>query len=252
MEVFKGYASFYDSLYQDKDYSSECDFLEKVFSKYCNKRIISILDLGCGTGNHSILLAERGYLMTGVDISKNMLSFAKEKNLQKNVSINFHERDIRNLSLKKKFDAVILMFAVVSYQVSNSDIRAVFKSIKQHLKPNGIFIFDCWYGPSVTHIKPSKRVKKVNNGNIEIIRIANPVLNKKNKMVTVNFTIYEKKANQILKTVKESHPQRFFFPEEINNFAIKEDLSILEMCPFLSLNKKLSYNDWYMAVIGTT
>jgi predicted TPR repeat methyltransferase len=62
------YADQYDLLYGEKDYDAECDLLEQVFHRYSKGPIQSILDLGCGTGNHSILLARRGYQENGVDL----------------------------------------------------------------------------------------------------------------------------------------------------------------------------------------
>jgi len=85
MDVFNDYARFYDLLYQDKDYKVECDFLEKVFSKFSTRRINSILDLGCGTGSHSLPLAKKGFHLTGVDQSKTMINQAKEKALKENL-----------------------------------------------------------------------------------------------------------------------------------------------------------------------
>ena len=79
MSVFGDYAQFYDSLYQEKDYDIECDFLEKIFTHYAQSPIVSILDLGCGTGGHAIPMAHRGYQVTGVDLSKEMLAQARQK-----------------------------------------------------------------------------------------------------------------------------------------------------------------------------
>jgi len=78
-QVFgQAYADQYDLLYHDKDYEAECDLLEEVFRRYGQEPIKSILDLGCGTGNHAILLARRGYRVTGVDLSADMLAHARE------------------------------------------------------------------------------------------------------------------------------------------------------------------------------
>ena len=75
--VFEDYSKFYDTFYKDKDYSEECDFIESVFQRYSGRPVKTILDLGCGTGGHTIPLAERGYLLTGVDLSAWMLKEAK-------------------------------------------------------------------------------------------------------------------------------------------------------------------------------
>jgi len=79
MKIFQKYANYYDILYQDKDYKKECDFLEKIFEKYSKKRINSILDLGCGTGSHSLILAKRDYEVSGVDLSSQMINRARNK-----------------------------------------------------------------------------------------------------------------------------------------------------------------------------
>lgn len=69
MTVFGKYARFYDTLYQDKNYKKECNFLEAIFRKYSRREIRTIFDLGCGTASHDILLAKRGYNITGIDVS---------------------------------------------------------------------------------------------------------------------------------------------------------------------------------------
>src|SRR5260370_41240685 len=74
------YANAYDVLYQDKDYASECDLIERVFAEYAaGRRVKGVLDLGCGTGGHAVPLAERGYEVVGVDRSAEMLRHAVER-----------------------------------------------------------------------------------------------------------------------------------------------------------------------------
>ena len=107
----QGYADQYDLLYADKDYEAECDSLEQVFHQYGNDPIRTILDLGCGTGNHVFPLSQRGYQVTGVDFSVEMLTQAERK-AKANPAIagynppTFHQGDIRNVDLGQQFDAV--------------------------------------------------------------------------------------------------------------------------------------------------
>lgn len=77
--VFKDYASAYDTLYQEKDYARECDFLEQIFRRYDSALVQNILDLGCGTGGHAIPLVERSYHVTAIDRSPEMIAFARRK-----------------------------------------------------------------------------------------------------------------------------------------------------------------------------
>lgn len=80
MSNFKDYAKFYDALYQDKNYADEVAYIQKVFNKHSKIPVKSILNLGSGTGNHDGLLAEKGYEITGVDLSTDMIKIAEEKN----------------------------------------------------------------------------------------------------------------------------------------------------------------------------
>src|SRR3989344_49475 len=100
MATFKKYAKYYDDLYQEKNYEAECDFLKKIFQRYSKKKILTILDLGCGTGNHDFVLGKRGYKVTGVDFSKEMVAIAKEKNKREKNKIDFLKGDIRKIDLK--------------------------------------------------------------------------------------------------------------------------------------------------------
>src|SRR5262249_51990165 len=114
------YAAAYDTLYEDKDYLAECDLIERVFELYGVGRVRSVLDLGCGTGGHSGPLAERGYEVTGVDRSPHMLERARVRT----AAARFELGEIGSLDLATTFDAVLMMFAVLSYQVGNADVQA--------------------------------------------------------------------------------------------------------------------------------
>jgi ubiquinone/menaquinone biosynthesis C-methylase UbiE len=73
------YADCYDAFYQKKDYEAECDLIERLFKTYASAQIKTVLDLGCGTGNHTISLARRGFEVIGVDRSESMLAQARKK-----------------------------------------------------------------------------------------------------------------------------------------------------------------------------
>ena len=83
------YAHYYELLYSDKNYEKEVDYIKSFLSNYQNKES-SILDLGCGTGNHAEIFASSGYSCTGIDSSKEMINIAKEK-LSQNSSLQFYE-----------------------------------------------------------------------------------------------------------------------------------------------------------------
>ena len=93
-ELFENYAKQYDTENFVQNTESEVDFIEAVLAHDRSRRI---LDIGCGTGRHSIELASRGYLVTGVDLSRGQLRRAREKAAQRNVRLTFEEGDARRL-----------------------------------------------------------------------------------------------------------------------------------------------------------
>lgn len=241
---FEFSAQYYDLLYKDKDYAREFDFLEEIFSLYGKPE--SVLEVGCGTGNYTKILSRRGFKVTGLDVSESMLNVAKAK-----CSCDFVLGDVCDVSLGKKFDACIAMFAVLGYLVENSKIAKALCNIRSHLKPNGLFVFDVWNGLAVMHILPEERVKEIENDEVKIVRFASPKLKASEHVCEVAFKFFiENKGTTQSITSCEKHFVRFFFPKEIEYFLEKAGLKVLKICPFLDLNGKLTEDVWNMTVIA--
>ena len=251
MMVFgKEYASAYDYLYQDKDYKKECDFLEEIFSKFSYK-VESILDLGCGTGGHAIILAKRGYHVVGVDRSEEMIGIAKRKARNEKLSIKFIKSDITDINLNEKFDAIISMFAVISYQTTNIALSNFCRIAKECLISGGVFIFDFWYGPAVISQKPTTCIKEVKLGNDErIVRFTEPFLDILNHTVETRFKVLKLKGYKLISETNENHLMRFLFPQEIKYYLQVAGFKDVKFFPFLKLEKVLTENDWNMTVVA--
>ena len=104
--LFENYGHQYDRESFAQGTMGECDFIEQEIN-YDKK--IKILDIGCGTGRHSIELARRGYTVAGIDLSESLLNRAKEKAVEQNVSVDFMKADARMLSFKNEFNLVIML-----------------------------------------------------------------------------------------------------------------------------------------------
>ncbi len=251
MGVFdREYALAYDNLYQDKDYTKECDFIEAVFKKF-SVDVKRVLDLGCGTGEHALILAKHGYQVMGVDRSQDMLEIAIKKAEKAGLAIKFTAGDLTTIKLQSSFDAVVSMFAVMSYQTSNAAFASACKTAADHLISGGIFIFDCWYGPAVITERPTVRIKEVTlNDSEKIIRLTEPTLDTFTHIVMTCFTLLKIKDDHLINETKESHFMRFLFPQEVKYVLEVAGFSEIEFCPFLRLEKPLSEHDWNMVVIA--
>ncbi|MFX1534863.1 MAG: class I SAM-dependent DNA methyltransferase [Promethearchaeota archaeon] len=243
-ESFEYLAKYYDLIYNDKDYKNEVTFIEDIFKNTHKPK--KILELGCGTGNYTQILLERGYEITGVDISENMLEIAKEK-----CTCNFIRGSIRDISINDRFDACIAMFAVMGYITENSDIVKVLNNIRRHLKPNGLFVFDVWNGLAVLRILPELRIKVIENDEVKILRIADPKLRSFDHICEVNYKLLIlNKVDKTFHEVFEKHIVRFYFPQEIKYFLETAGFEVLKICPFLNLNGKVDETIWNIAVVA--
>ncbi|MGL5807353.1 MAG: class I SAM-dependent DNA methyltransferase, partial [Xenococcaceae cyanobacterium] len=179
MSVFANYSRYYNLLYKDKNYRGEAKFVHELLATHA-PNAKSILELGCGTGIHATLLAELGYEVYGVDLSEGMLEQAQQNlnSLSPELSsrLQFSQGDVRNVRVDRTFDVAISLFHVISYQTSNKDLEDAIITAKTHLKPGGIFLFDCWYGPTVLSDRPAVRVKRLEDEEIIVTRVAEPVM----------------------------------------------------------------------------
>ncbi len=132
------YLYFYsDSLTKERT-KREVNFLIKYLRL---KKSIEILDLACGHGRHSNLLAEHGYRITGIDITKGFLDIAQKDAEKNGVKVNYIKQDMRKISFKNKFDRVLLLFTAFGYFDDKTNLK-VLRNIARTLKPTGLLCFD--------------------------------------------------------------------------------------------------------------
>lgn len=228
------YADTYDLLYYDKDYTAECDLIERLFQTYGDGAIRSVLDLGCGTGNHALPLAECGYEVVGVDRCERMLAQARRKvaTLAKGKRVFFERGDIRSLNLRRQFDAALMMFAVLGYQLENASVLSALRTAHRHLREGGLLIFDVWYGPAVLYQRPSQRIKVIPTPAGKILRVASGDLDIRHHICVVEYHAWRLEEGRLTSETKESHQIRYFFPMELELFLESAGLTLLRLGAF--------------------
>jgi SAM-dependent methyltransferase len=252
-EVFGQYSQYYDLLYKYKDYQGEADYIEKLINRH-SPSSESILDLGCGTGRHAVLMAEKGYSIHGVDLSHEMLQLAEnskeqlEPEVQKRLT--FSHENICKVKLDQKFDVVTSLFHVVSYLKSTEEMKCFLKTAKNHLKPNGVLIFDCWYGPAVLSEPPVVRVKRIENEEIKVTRIAEPDIHYCENSVDVNYQIFIKsKTDGVVEELGEKHTMRYLFHPEILDLFTRVGLSYQDSHEWMT-DKPPGADTWGVCIVG--
>ena len=141
---------YYHLLYKNRDNREAHQFLDLVLQQIPIAPPDSILDLACGKGRHAIYLAEKGFNVTGFDLSPANIEAASEFSHE---HLRFAIKDMRDNLGKEKFDAIFNLFTGFGYFNSDAENFLVFENVKKALKDNGWFLFDYLNEPYVRHLK---------------------------------------------------------------------------------------------------
>lgn len=141
MEAYTSFASVYDTFMDNVPYEEWGEYIYTLLCRYGVKSGI-ILDLGCGTGTMTEILAGYGYDMIGVDNSEDMLELAMEKRIASGHDILYLLQDMREFELYGTVRAVVSVCDSVNYITEPEELAGVFRLVNNYLDPGGIFLFD--------------------------------------------------------------------------------------------------------------
>ena len=141
MEAYSGFAKVYDLFMDNIPYEEWTDYVKELFAEEGVKDGI-LLDLGCGTGSVTELLAESGFDMIGIDNSEEMLEIAMEKREESGHDILYLLQDMREFELYGTVKGVVSICDSMNYILDDEDLLDVFKLVHNYLDNEGIFIFD--------------------------------------------------------------------------------------------------------------
>lgn len=138
---FDEIAFLYDELMSGVPYRAWVSYLHRILQNF-RCRPTKVLDLCCGTGNVSLILAREGYRVTGVDISSEMIQRARMKAQSAGLQIEYYVQDASQLRLGRRFDLVISLFDSLNYILDSAALQQVFHRVSETLEPGGLFVFD--------------------------------------------------------------------------------------------------------------
>lgn len=249
MTVFGAdYAGAYDALYGEKNYAAECDMIESLFAEFgANGKPASVADFGCGTGNHVIPLARRGYQISGVDLSPGMLENARIKATNAGVSerTRFALGNVQDVAVPgAPVDAAIMMFAVLGYQQTDAEVMAALTNVRRHIPAGAPFVFDVWYGPAVIADKPGTREREVLGPCGKLVRRTRSTLDEARNLCTVHFELERFEGGASVHTVREDHVMRYFFPQELERFAAQTGFAPVALRDFNDYRQSATDRSW--------
>lgn len=187
MEAYDAnYAKYYDFLTQHKDYGKETQILSDFLGSKGYGQEHKILSVGCGTGSHEKLLAPSFRKIVGIDSSPHMIRSGQLTNHQENLTLE-------NLTLKElvegDFDIAISLFNVINCVETLDDLKSFMWDIEAKLSDDGLLIFEVWNAEEVIRIPPTKVEREYKDGNMFLRRIATPVVDEGNSLITLKYEV---------------------------------------------------------------
>ena len=138
---YSGFAAAYDRMMQNVDYVRWAEYIHSLFGLY-NFHPKRVLDIACGTGSATILLAQKGYKMSGTDRAMEMLVRAREKAEKRGIRLFLWQQDMRYLTVARPYDAALCLYDSINYILTEDEMKQFFQRVSDALTPKGIFIFD--------------------------------------------------------------------------------------------------------------
>lgn len=223
--AYETLAALYDSLMEETDYEQWADYMDRLLTaNHCPGR--RLLDLGCGTGNITIPLARRGYQITAVDLSAEMLAQAQAKSAALGVAVAWQQQDMAALQLAGQpvFDAVIATFDAFNYLTEPEELQDLLHQINGLLADGGILIFD---------VQTPYKLAQYLGDNIftlhrpDVEYIWENHFDPEEQLCEMDITFFIRQDNGLYRRVRECHQERAYDLELLQMWLRFSDFEVL-------------------------
>lgn len=228
MDSYTGFAEVYDELMDATPYREWCQRIVEYMEKYGALESAAepnlVLDLGCGTGTLTEMMAERGYDMIGVDLSAEMLSLAMEKREISGLDILYLNQDMRELDLYGTVGTVYSVCDSVNYLLEDADVIQAFRRVNLFLSPKGLFLFD---------FNTVYKYEQIGDAVIAESRedcsfIWDNYYDPDTHTNEYDLTIYRQEKDDLYRRFDETHVQRGYTLKEMRDFVKEAGLEWIE------------------------
>jgi len=224
MEAYTDFALVYDTLMDNTPYERWCEIITGILKRYGIEKEL-VLDLGCGTGTLTELLAKEGYDMIGVDFSEEMLNRAMEKREESGLQILYLLQDMREFELYGTVKAVVSVCDSLNYLLEEEDIIETFRLVNNYLDPEGLFIFDF---NTVHKYRDVIGDTTIAENRDDCSFIWENYYHEEERINEYDVTFFIKEG-ELFRRFEETHYQRGYTPEEMKVYLEKAGLEFVSM-----------------------
>lgn len=229
MEAYTAFASVYDMFMADIPYEEWNEYLQDLLKEYKIKEG-TVLDLGCGTGTITELLADQGFDMIGLDYSEDMLSIAMDKKEKSGHDILYLMQDMRELELYGSVRAVVSICDSLNYILEEDELEEVFRRVNKYLDPDGVFIFDFKTDYFYREILGNQTIADTQEACSYIwdnYYYEEERINEYELSIFIEDKELSQTHGEVFRRFKETHLQRGYFLDEIKEIVEKSGLRFI-------------------------
>jgi len=224
--TYHDFAYLYDYLMSDAPYGSWQQFVKRCLERYGREGAKRLLDVGCGTGELSIRLAQEGFEVTGIDLSEDMLTVAQGKTEEKGVKVDYFQQNMTELMGFAPFDCAIIFCDSLNYLHNENEVKQTFKRIYDHLHEDGLLLFDVHSIYKIEHDFMNATFAS-NDENIGYIWNCFP--GEFPHSVEHELTFYVRDASGLYKRYDELHVQRTYEINQYESWLVSCGFKIIEI-----------------------
>ncbi len=217
MDAYTDFARVYDTFMDETPYREWCAFLVDILKEFGIEREL-VLELGCGTGSLTELLADAGFDMIGVDNSEEMLNIAMEKRerADRETDILYLCQDMREFELYGTVKAVVSVCDSLNYLLTEEDLLTTFRLVNNYLDPHGIFIFDF---NTVYKYEEVIGDTTIAENREECSFIWENFYHEEEQINEYDLTIFVKEESEMFRRFTETHYQRGYTLEQMTKLV---------------------------------
>lgn len=234
---------FYDTIFKAKDYLAETKMIFSLSREYGFKKPEKMLEIGCGTGNHTLLLSKKVRSLDSLDIDSRMTRLAETKLKNGRIeNVSILTKSVEELE-EKNYDLVVAMFNVVTYIKGYKNLLSFIGGVSDKLRPGGIFVFDCWNGVAALLDPPKSKKMEIVEGNTKVDCVLTSKTDSLRQTTTLNYDIVvsdgKKKRNG-----KYSFDQTLWTPMQIEEALKEAGLEVLLCSALMKPDRPATDKDW--------
>jgi SAM-dependent methyltransferase len=199
----------------DMNRKGEVDFLAHCFKRFARRRVRTVVDIACGTGPHLVRLAERGYRMSGLDLSARNVEFLGERLAAKGLTGELVVGDMTSFRLAKPVDAAICMQDSQGHLLTNQQLLAHLRAVARNVRRGGLYVFDrymasSWTNPARSWSWSRRRGGLIVRASFSALHDVDPV----SQIFKEHMTL-EAVENGTHRVYRQTHMSRMVFPQEL-------------------------------------